>query len=145
MFKEIDLILHNYIMSIVVDTSVVVAILTNEVHKNQLIELTKGVDLLAPESINCEIGNAFSTMFKRGRLTLNLAKKALEYYKEIPIRLVNMDIEKSLEIAYKHKIYAYDAYFIECAIRHQSEMISLDDTLIKVAKKEDIIIREVRQ
>jgi uncharacterized protein with PIN domain len=34
-------------MSLVLDTSVIIAVITNEAHKRRLIELTKAVDLMA--------------------------------------------------------------------------------------------------
>jgi uncharacterized protein with PIN domain len=49
-------------MNIVVDTSVIIAVITNEPHKPQLIDITREVDLLAPLSLHWEIGNAFSAM-----------------------------------------------------------------------------------
>ena len=130
-------------MTIVIDTSVIISIITNEAHKNQLIKLTKGEEVLAPESLYFEIGNAFSAMFKRSRISFKQAKKAIEYYNEIPLRLVEVDMEKSLEIADKYKIYAYDAYFIECSKRYKSEIMSLDKELVEIAKKEGIKVREV--
>jgi len=67
----------------------------------------------------------------------------LEYYHEIPLRLVEVDLESSLEIAHRHNVYAYDAYFIESAKRYKAEMISLDKRLIEIAKEEGIATREV--
>lgn len=132
-------------MSLVVDTSVIISILTNEAHKSHLIELTRDEELIAPESLHFEIGNAFSAMLKRNRITIKLARKALEYYYEIPIRLVEVDLEKSLELSHKYNIYAYDSYFILAAINHKSEMLTLDQTLAEVAKKEQIRIREIKK
>lgn len=125
-------------MSLITDTSVIIAILTNEAHKSELIKLTRGKDLIAPESLHYEIGNAFSAMIKRKRINLKLAERALEQYKKIPLRLVSIDLSEAVSIAGKYGIYAYDAYFVECAIRYKSELISLDRTLIEIASKEGI-------
>ncbi|MFA6980539.1 MAG: type II toxin-antitoxin system VapC family toxin [Ignavibacteriaceae bacterium] len=62
-------------MSLVVDASIIIAVLTNEKNKSNLIRVTVGEDLLAPSSLHREIGNAFSAMFKRNRITLEQAKK----------------------------------------------------------------------
>ena len=130
-------------MSLIVDTSVIISVLTNESHKTQIINLTKNDELIAPESLHFEIGNAFSAMLKRKRIGLSQVKKSLEYYYEIPIKLVDIDLEKSLEISYKYNIYAYDAYFIVCAMNYKSEIISIDSMMIEIAKKENIRIREI--
>ncbi len=52
-------------MDIVLDTSVIIAVIANEPEKRVLIRLTKGAELIAPQSVHWEIGNAFSAMLKR--------------------------------------------------------------------------------
>ena len=130
-------------MSLVVDTSVIISVLTNEKSKNRLIKLTKGEELLAPSSLHWEIGNAFSAMFKRKRITLELAKQAMDYYSLIPLRFQELDIFKALEIAYNYSVYAYDAYFLECSRRNNSPLITLDKNLKIVAKEMKIRVIEV--
>jgi len=39
-------------MNLVLDTSVIIAVITNEAHKRRLIELTKAADLMAPSSLH---------------------------------------------------------------------------------------------
>ena len=130
-------------MSLVVDTSVIISVITNEKHKPQLIKVTRGEELIAPEVLHWEIGNAFSAMFKRNRIDIKLAKKALKYYQKIPLRFVEIDLESSVEIAYKYSIYAYDAYFIECAKRYNLSLLTLDSNLINIGKKVGIQVKEV--
>lgn len=130
-------------MSLVVDTSVIISVITNEVHKTQIIKKTIGEELLAPISLHWEIANAFSAIFKRNSITLEQAQNAIEYYSQIKIRFVEVDLAKSIEIAYRNEIYAYDAYFIVCAKQFKSSLISLDKGLIEVAKKNKITTIEV--
>ena len=52
-------------MKLIIDTSVIIAVLANEPIKKKLIKLTKNVELLAPKSVHWEIGNAFSAMLKK--------------------------------------------------------------------------------
>lgn len=130
-------------MSLVVDTSIIIAVLTNEKNKSSLIRATEGENLIAPSSLHWEVGNAFSAMLKRKRITLELAKKAMEYYSLIPIRFQEVDISNSLEIAFNYSIYAYDAYFLECSRKNNSALITLDERLKAIAKKMKIKIIEV--
>lgn len=130
-------------MSLVVDTSVIISVLTNEKNKSKLIRATEGEELLAPSSLHWEIGNAFSAMFKRNRITLEQAKKAMEYYSLIPLRFQEVDISKALEIAFNYSIYAYDAYFLECSRKNNSALITLDENLKAIAKKMKIKVIEV--
>jgi predicted nucleic acid-binding protein len=130
-------------MNIVVDTSVIIAVVTNEESKAKLVELTKGIELICPYSLHWEVGNAISAMFKRKRIDLITAKKILEYYQQIPIRFIDVDLSLSLELASTFKIYAYDAYFLACALSLKSPLLSLDKELIRAAKKLEIQIKEV--
>ena len=130
-------------MSLVVDTSVIISVVTNETHKAKLISVTEGEKLIAPRSLHWEIANAFSAMFKRNRISLEQAKKAIEYYSQIKIRFVDIDLNTALNIAFKYNIYAYDAYFIVCAKQCNSKLISLDKRLINVAQQNKIITVEV--
>jgi predicted nucleic acid-binding protein len=122
-------------MKIVIDTSIVIAVITNEKHKPFLISKTKGAHLLAPSSLPIEIGNAISAMFKRNRITLEQAYSALEAFEKIPIQLCDINMTKSVELAYDLGIYAYDAYFIVCAQTYKSQLLSLDKGLVESAMK----------
>ena len=130
-------------MRLVVDTSVVISVITNEEHKPRLIEITKGEELVAPSSIHWEVGNAFSAMFRRKRIDLKQARKALEQYRLIPIRLVEVDLESSLLIAQQYGLYAYDAYFLECAVQFKLPLLTLDMVLFDAARKMGVETEEI--
>ena len=130
-------------MLIVIDTSVVIAVITNEKHKNELIEQTIGADLISPPSLHWEICNAFSAMFKRDKISLNQAKDAIEYYRKIPIRFIDIDLKNVLSISKDNNIYAYDAYFIECAIKQKAILLTLDNKLKTICDKLNIETIEV--
>lgn len=130
-------------MNIVVDTSVIIAVITNEAHKKQLIELCKGADLIAPSSLHWELGNAFSAMFRRKRITFEQAVGALAAYHHIPIRFIDVSLVNALELSHKLDIYAYDAYAIACAIEHNSPIISLDNGLLGAAQRAGVKVVEV--
>lgn len=119
---------------LVVDTSAIIAVIANEPEKPSLISQTQGYDLVAPSSLYWEIGNAFSAMIKRGRITLEQARAAIEIYKQIPLDMVDVDLEQALEIVDKHKVYAYDGYMIACALNRGCPLLTLDGGLAYAAK-----------
>jgi len=121
-------------MDIVVDTSVIIAVIADEPVKEALVELTTGATLVAPHSVHWEIGNAFSAMLRRRRITVEQAIQAVKLYQQIPIRFVGAELEETLKIADRLGIYAYDAYVIGCALKYESPLISLDRNLIRAAK-----------
>ena len=130
-------------MNLVVDTSVIIAVITNEDHKGQLIAISKGADLIAPASIHWEIGNAFSAMVKRKRISLDQANFALAAYIQIPIRFYDVSLSTALDIAQRLNLYAYDTYVIACALKHNSPIVSLDSGLLDAAHKAGAEIVEV--
>ena len=51
---------------------------------------------------------------------LDESLKAINIYKQIPIRFVGVELEESLQIAHQLNIYAYDAYLLRCAQETES-------------------------
>ena len=130
-------------MRIVVDTSVLIAVIADEPEKARIIELTKGAVIVAPPSVKWEIGNAFSAMLKRSRLTLEQALDAIDVYQSITLEIAEIDLKGAVGLAGRYNIYAYDAYILQCAIEYELLLISLDNNLIKIAKQEGIQVIEV--
>ncbi len=130
-------------MDIVIDTSALIAVIVGEPERKRIVEFTTGNTLIGPGSIPWEIGNVFSAMFKQDRLTLNEARKGLAIFVSIPLRYVEPDFVNALKISKQAKLYAYDAYFLDCAIRHKAPLLTLDRRLIKAAKKSNVETMEV--
>jgi predicted nucleic acid-binding protein len=121
-------------MEIVIDASAIIAVLVNEPNKARLVAQTAQADLLAPHSVHWEIGNAFSAMLKRERIALPEARAALEIYRRIPIRFVDLELDEALRIADAQRLYAYDAYLIRCAEKYGAPLLSLDRGLLAAAR-----------
>lgn len=130
-------------MNVVVDTSVLIAVVLNEPEKEGIVRATAGHSLIGPESIRWEMGNAFSAMFKKRRIVLRQGQQALAVFESIPIRYVDVDLRHALQLAHDVGIYAYDAYFLECALRHRAPLISLDGLMVEKAKSLGIATLEV--
>ena len=125
-------------MDIVSDTNIFLAVVFNEPEKERIIELTSGFDVTAPEILPYEIGNALSAMLKRKQISAKEALIAQKATDSIPVRLVSIDISKALNLAIEFNIYAYDAYFLQCAISTSSPLITLDKRMKKIAVDLDI-------
>jgi predicted nucleic acid-binding protein len=130
-------------MNIVIDTSALLAVIVAEPERDRIVELTAGHTLIGPGSIPWEIGNAFSAMLKQQRLGLLEIQEGLKIFETIPLRLVKIDMQKALSIAGEAKTYAYDAYFIDCALRLGAPLLSLDGGLKRAALKFGVQIMEV--
>lgn len=130
---------------VVIDASAIIAVITNEAHKPALIQLTEGVELLSPSSLPIEIGNAFSAMFKRRRISLEQAKMAVDAYQEIAVRLTAIDLGQALDLSHQLGIYAYDAYLIACGLQYRAALLTLDGGLREAARKAGVDVLEVLQ
>lgn len=130
-------------MNLVVDTSVIIAVVANEPEKAILVTRTQDANLIAPHSIYWEIGNAFSAMLKRQRITLSQAKTAVKVYQQIPLNLIEIDLTQALELASQLNIYAYDAYIIACAVNQKCPLLSLDGGLMRAAQAAGVDVLEV--
>jgi predicted nucleic acid-binding protein len=130
-------------MDIVIDTSALLAVIVAEPERARIVALTKGHTLIGPGSIPWEIGNAFSAMMKQRRLAIEEARKGLKIFETIPIRLITIDMASALAIAGQTNTYAYDAYFIECALHRTAPLLTLDGGLKKAALKLGVQIMEV--
>ena len=91
-----------------------------------------GANVVAPASVHWEVGNAFSAMFKRNRISLAQSIEAINNYKQMKLRFVDIDLNEALEISHRLGLYAYDAYVLACALKLRSPLLTLDTRLAYV-------------
>lgn len=130
-------------MKIIADTNTFLAVTLNEPEKDKIIKLTLGHDLIAPNILPFETGNALSAMLKRNKLEPDNLLPVWDAIQQIPVDLRSISIRDALKIALKFNIYAYDAYFLVCAISLRCPLITLDRRMIEVARSLGIQIMEV--
>ena len=130
-------------MEIVIDTSVILAVISEQPEKPELIRLTRGATLVAPSSVHWEVGNALSAMFKRKAIGLDEGLKLLESYAAIPIRLTDLALKQAVGLAARLNIYAYDAYVIACAVNQRAPILTLDSGLRTRARELKLDVLEV--
>jgi predicted nucleic acid-binding protein len=121
-------------MEIVIDTSAIMAVLVDEPDRARVLEVTQGATLRAPGSVHWEVGNAFSAMFKKRRISKEKALKAVARYHLIPIIFSDIELGSALALAARHNMYAYDAYILACAQYYRLPVLSLDTAMIRMAK-----------
>ncbi|TFH14387.1 MAG: PIN domain-containing protein [Lentisphaerales bacterium] len=130
-------------MDIVIDASAILAVIVDEPERDRIVELTTGHNLVGPGSIPWEIGNAFTSMLKQHRLSLKEAKQGLSIFQSVPIRYLAVDLENAVSIAHANNLYAYDAYFLDCAARHAAPLLTLDRPLKTAADTIGVHVLEV--
>lgn len=129
-------------MDVVADTNIFLAVALNEPEKSRIIDLTTTAQVTAPVILPYEIGNALSAMVKRRQISESAALATEEIARQIPVRLVDVDVQASLQLALDHNIYAYDAYFLHCARKFSAPLLTLDRRMQHVAAELNIGLLE---
>ena len=130
-------------MRIAIDTSAIIAVIVNQPNKSAIIASTINVELIAPASVKWEIGNALSSLKKRGKISEYEIEEAIKGYNQIPIHFEHPDLSDALKICGRHQIYAYDAYVLVCAKEFRVPLLTLDLAMKSIAEKEKIKLVEV--
>jgi len=87
--------------------------------------------------------NYKALMQKLNRTLPGEAEKGLSIFNSIPIRYIDPDLPKALLLSKQGNIYAYDAYFLDCAIRYKAPLLTLDKKLMESAQNFNVETLEV--
>lgn len=129
-------------MKIVADTNTFLAVALDEPEKNWLIEATEGHDLVSPSMLPYEIGNALSSLVRRKVLTESQLASAWDAASAVPVELAVVDARASLLLAGRFRIYAYDAYFLQCSLETKCPLLTLDQGMKRIAQELNITLVE---
>ena len=139
--KNIDISivqLYNNDMDLIIDSSCIIAVLLGENESFQVRKATEGMELISAACLPFEIGNSLSASVKRHRISAEDAVLAYKEFLKIPIRLIEPDITKAVKIAAEEQHYAYDAYYIACAIDTGLPLYTLDYGMMEIAEKRGV-------
>ncbi len=99
---------------------------------DQVLELSAGGEILVPAIWPAEMANVLWAAERRGRISTVDADAALAAFGRLPIR-VDPDTPNSarrlLEVARVRELSAYDAAYLELALRHGVPLATLDRRL----------------
>lgn len=130
--------LYKYDMQTVSDASAFLCVVLDEADREWVIERTSGYQIVAPEVLPYEIANALIAVKRKGRLNNKEVLRAFDVSQSIPVRLVPIRIHDAMKIALKFRIYAYDAFYLQCCLETKLPLISLDNRMCDVAKSLEI-------
>jgi len=117
------------------DACAIMAVIIKEPERDLIIQLTKNTVMVSPDMISYEVANALTKMMKKKIIEKERMINAFNFFKKIPIKTIEIDIEKALEIAWEYNIYAYDACYLESAKRLNLPLLTFDANMIKVGKE----------
>jgi predicted nucleic acid-binding protein len=122
-------------MEILLDASAIMAVIADEAESEIVINCTKDATIVSPNVISFGIANGLTKMMKKK--IIDSREKMINLFtnfKCIPIETIEINIEKSLEIAWEYKIYAYDAFYLEVAKRFNLPLLTFDGEMAKIGK-----------
>jgi predicted nucleic acid-binding protein len=122
-------------MKILVDASAIMAVIMEEPGRERVINLTKNAVIVSPNIVGCEIGNGLTKMMRKKIIDKKEMIESIQYFKRLSIKLVEIDLEKALNIAWEYKIYAYDAYYLESAKRLNLSLLTFDENMGRIGKE----------
>ena len=120
-------------MKMLLDASAIIAVIANEPEREYVIKNTRNSIIVSPNIIAIEIFNALTRMMRKD--VIDSKEKMIQLhknFKKMPIKIEEIDIEKAIEIAWKYKIYAYDACYLETAKRLNLPLITFDGNMEKI-------------
>ncbi|MGA2655139.1 MAG: type II toxin-antitoxin system VapC family toxin [Gammaproteobacteria bacterium] len=133
-------------MMFVLDCSVTMAWLfsdeMNSYSESILNTLQKNNSALVPGLWVWEVSNVLLVGQRRSRITRAQASGFWEILKSLPINVDEQSVshahDLTYQLAHEHHLSAYDAAYLEIALRKQIPIASLDKKLINIAKKTGI-------
>ncbi|MDO9452963.1 MAG: type II toxin-antitoxin system VapC family toxin [Stagnimonas sp.] len=127
-------------MEVVFDCSAIMSCLApDEKSPPEWRELLSTATLVAPCMLPTELVNAIITAQRRKRMSADEAQQALaiagalDFVCEAPSMIRSSTAVH--QIAMEHQLTAYDASYLELALRRRLPLATLDGDLIKAAKK----------
>ena len=130
---------------IVLDASVTLAWLfedeRSEIAQRALTTLERD-EARVPAIWPVELQNVLLTAERSGRLTVSAAD-LLAGVRALPIQIESpLGLDTTIyDLAKKHALTAYDASYLELALRHSCKLATLDKALARAARREDVLFR----
>ena len=123
-------------MEILLDASAIMAVIADEPESEIVIHYTKDAIIVSTNMVSFEIANGLTKMMKKK--IIDAKEKMIhliECFEKIPIKTVEVNLKKSLEIAWEYKIYAYDAFYLEISKRLNLPLLTFDGGMRRIGKE----------
>lgn len=132
-------------MSFVLDASTALAWCFRD-EKSELashaLDRLETMEAWVPAIWSLEVANGLLTAERRKRISASEASKAMRLLLSLPIIPDPAERERDFEVAWRiartHQLSAYDAAYLELAIRNNVPLATLDESLRAAAQKEGL-------
>lgn len=127
-------------MTLIIDASALIAwVMPDETGLDLDRALAVHNDVIAPWLLWIELRNILLVSERRGRLSAGMAEQIIEPLEGLGILLdTSPSSQVVMELSRRHGLTAYDAVYLECALRHGGVLATLDQPLSRAAKAEGV-------
>lgn len=127
-------------MTLIIDASALIAwVMPDETGLDLDRALAVHNDVIAPWLLWIELRNILLVSERRGRLSAGMAEQIIEPLDGLGILLdTSPSSQVVMELSRRHGLTAYDAVYLECALRHGGVLATLDQPLSRAAKAEGV-------
>lgn len=119
----------------VVDASAIVALLFNELTREEVVPRLRGVTLYAPHLLGFEVANACLKKMRAAPVESEALMQAFSLFFELAIELEPVDLTEAVALARHMKLSAYDASYLWLAGALGAELVTLDDSLARAYER----------
>ncbi len=113
----------------VVDASAVVALLFNELTREEIAGRLRGSSLRAPSLLEFEVANACLKKMRAAPGERQALLEALSLFDELSISLETIDVREAIALAEQTNLSLYDAAYLWLARALEVELVTLDKKL----------------
>lgn len=118
---------------LVVDCSVLAAMVFDEPRYADAVEAMAGKELFAPYLIDDEMANVAATKSRQGKDTT--ARHGLAHFSDCPITRCRVDVNAQFRTVLEHGISAYDAAYLQLSLDLKAPLATFDARLGTAARK----------
>lgn len=115
----------------VVDASAIVAVLFNELTREQIVPRLRDATLRAPSLIGFEVANACLKKIRAAPAERQALLEAFSLLDALSISPVTVDLDAAIILAERTKLSLYDASYLWLARTLSAELVTLDDKLAR--------------
>ena len=118
----------------VVDASAIAAVLFAEPEAAPVVAMLRGARLLAPSLLHYELANACLIKCRRYPEQAAAILESFALLDQLPIDIEAPDWAALPALAQRHGLTAYDAAYLQLALRHGAVLVTLDARLMGAAE-----------
>ncbi|MBV8106105.1 MAG: type II toxin-antitoxin system VapC family toxin [Hyphomicrobiales bacterium] len=118
----------------VVDASAIVAVLFNELTREEVVPRLRGASLHAPSLLGFEVANACLKKMRAVPTEGQALLRAFSLLNELAIELETVELDEAIVLAEQTRLSLYDASYLWLAGTLGAELVTLDDKLARAER-----------